>query len=370
MIKRISATVLILTMLVMISAITPVMAVSTYLTDDFENAADNVSTANTNYYYASDNGLLIKPKFSSWSEHISIAENKEYGDALYIHCDKTRTNDQTKIRGAALMTKGILLTDKDETSGIEKKAIVLRYKINIEYCNDTVTSELIRLSGISTEDNDDPKQKSAAFLVMKKDGKMCFVNKDGGTPYEFSNNKWYTVVTTVSGAGAAKTRKAYIIDENNNIVISVSDTVSSDFIIANKEVYLWPAYTPNTTIATDQESLVKYYIDDVSLTEYTTNQNVSIDVANTNIVNNETEVAINKSFNVAFDQEIAAVESGDVLLYKTNDSSKTPVSITVSNETFNGFTVKPDTNLDPLQGIYPTQGLNPGLLHWRQIFAI
>ena len=368
MIKRISATVLILTMLVMISAITPVMAVSTYLTDDFENAEDNIvnaSTSGVNYYYVSDNGLFIKPGRSMWSEHISIAENKGYGDALYINCNKTWTSNKDKIRGAALVTKGITLTDKDETAGTEENAIVLRYKINIEYYNITATSNAMRLSGITTANgaNDEPKTTSTAFEVGTENGKAYFMNGNRSKMYEFANNKWYTVVTKISGSGTNKNRKAYILDENNTVVLSIADTVSSGIITANSPVYFWPAYTLNTAI-TSGDSLVSYYIDDVSLTEYTTNQNVSIDIANTNIVNNETEVAINKSFNVAFDQEIAAVESGDVLLYKTNDSSKTPVSITVSNETFNGFTVKSDTNLDPntsytldFSGITNSQGV-------------
>lgn len=213
MLKRISAAVLIISMLVVTSAITPVMAVSTYLTDDFENAEDNIvnaSTSGVNYYYVSDNGLFIKPGRSMWSEHISIAENKGYGDALYINCNKTWTSNKDKIRGAALVTKGITLTDKDETAGTEENAIVLRYKINIEYYNITATSNAMRLSGITTANgaNDEPKTTSTAFEVGTENGKAYFMNGNRSKMYEFANNKWYTVVTKISGSGTNKNRKA------------------------------------------------------------------------------------------------------------------------------------------------------------------
>lgn len=345
MFKKISAIALSVCILAMTAYIVPVSAISEVSIDNFENAADNIINGTTNgddYYYAGSNGLLIKPGNRMYSNHLSIAENEGYdeSDALYVSCDKT-LNNSNLYRGAILATKAVTLT--------EENAAVLRYKINIkDYPVSAISTNIIRLSGIRNVNtqNNQPVTSTTPFEVGNSGGTPYFINtKNTNQKFEFDKNKWYTVVTQISKATAEKDWEAYILDENNNIVMSLSDKLNSSVITENEPIYFFPCFVQSGYYGKN-ETPVRFLMDDLSLTEYKVNQNPSFDFTNSNLENNEIDVPINKIFDIAFDQEITSPEDGDVILYRAEDVSKTPIDISISNITFNSFTVKTETNLD------------------------
>ena len=300
-------------------------------TEDFENeTSGGIEYSKGSYYVSSgDDGLFIYPNSIAtdnvWSKHLELSPDGGVGGtrALRIHCDESQNG--TNWRGAHTALRGITLK--------ENTAVVLRYKIKYTKLPTAVTS-----SGASIH------------LSSVLGGKKYININDAairGTISYFQLGKWYTIVTKVTGTGATKATTSYIWDETGALTHSetrnVTITIPSGVEIANQPIYMFPVVVPE--LSTQSE----LYLDDVSLTEIKTDntENIAFDAIGSNIANGATGVALNKTFRIAFDHDLASTAADTVKLYKKSDTEKkSPIAYTVSAKAFDSFLLTP-SGLEP-----------------------
>ena len=330
------------------------MAASTEnLTVTFESDEGTTGTypgASSGAIYTTTNGLLVKPSQNFWVsiDDIAYAEGVGVGGSGALRVCADTLSASSKYRGPALMTKAVEVSDT--------KGAVLSYKVkfnefNVNLITQYEAVEILRMCGLTMENTTtyiNQSQDLAAFSVSKtkNDGKLkAYVRITGNAKsYDINLDEWYTVVYRVSGAGTTKDVKLYILNEDNTICFAESGTRTHSSYTENTNVHLWPATVVNGTNSAVMDGdgvtvkpVADFYIDDLSLTTYDTAQTVGIDTFNTSIKSGATDVAVNESFHIVFDQEIS--EASTISLYKTGDANKTPVAFTKMNETFNSFDI-------------------------------
>ena len=343
--KRLSALILCLCMVAMTLVAVPVSAAGTAVAvDDFEEGNKGGIDKTTNsskwsYSSSAESGLFVRP-VAPVGKHLDLSTDKGYNgsSALYVHCDTSASG--SNYTGSSLATRAITLT--------ENSAFIMRYKMNIEsVCTGDLasTTPIMYMSAISSGTNG--AKSSAIGLTMRELGKFQGYSTQGTPTFNFETGKWYDVVSMVKkGTGTTKYISVYILNEAGEVKLVSEREITSTYA-AEDTVYFWPFYG-NAVIPTSETPL-RFVVDNAKLMEYTTNLAPGIDSFGSNIANGDKNVALDKTFNLAFDQAMTAPvygASGTVKLYKTSDATKAPVDATIENITFNSFTLKPSANLE------------------------
>lgn len=313
-------------------------------TDGFEAGTGAVVDSDYGESYISngDNGLLVSlyktAGFATWTnDHMEVQSGVGYNGTagLYLHCDTTKNSAETSYRSAAVLTRGIVLDDT---------AAVLRYRVKFLEVENGAVFSLSGVTGYGT-----PASSNVGWVA-------------GYNTFEM--NKWYTVVTHVGSVTAEKqtdgtykavsTIKHYILSEDNTLYNSKTTTLGRVMVdgstvantqeqIAVQPIYFWPVYIEATNYKT------KMVLDDGSLTEVPVDQTKSIglDSAASTISDDETGVEVTHSFRLTFDNVLADGAADTVKLYKASDTEKvSPITCTLSAETFDGFLLTPQYALD------------------------
>ncbi len=339
--KRLSALILCLCMVAMTLVAVPVSATGTAVAvDDFETGNVGTISGTSSMYYTSSSasGLFVKPN-NTIGKHLSISTDKGYngGSALYAHCDTSTAGSGTTTRytGSTLATRAITLTSNS--------AFIMRYKLNFESFpkNALYDTTLAYMSAIR-EAGANPASSGQGFH-LRTDNKIYGNGTTSGN-FSVTNGEWYDVVTMVKGTGTNKHTSVYILNEAGEIELTAERDITK---VTSDTVHFWPFYVLSYVYTTDTP--LRFVVDNAKLMEYTTDLAPGIDSFGSNIANNDKNIALDKTFNLAFDQAMTAPvygEGGTVKLYKTSDATKTPVSAKIENVTFNSFTLNPDSNLE------------------------
>ena len=256
------------------------------------------------YKSSEASGLFVAPKESPWSKHVAVSPGEGYNGTtgLKMFSGVTKKNESS-YRHTYVTARNVALTDTN--------AAILRYKVKfISLPSQRGSLEPVHLTQL-VKDGASNYHRHAAFKV-EPDGKVGYYDPDvGGSVWEGSVNtgEWYTVVTQLSGGstnGSDVDVKAYIFDENNNVIASKNEKVR-----LYDDMTLVPVYVSEIpTSSTEYTSLV---IDDVLLAEYPAGE-YSPSITATTV--NEAGVARNGEISFEFDLPIAG---GKLALKKGNE---------------------------------------------------
>lgn len=326
MFKKFASIVLTLAFMATLIVVPPVQAEYTnQWTDSFEEGSGAMS--GNHYVSSGENGLLIKSaSYTSYTPSLKLGPAMGYNGTGGLHVNCTTKMSDGEYWSTGITTRGVTLE--------ENTAVVLSYKIKLlEMEKISSVKEYLFLSGVTGSGRISNSSQSALRYLTPG---------NNGTTENFEIGKWYTIVTKVTGTGTTKSTTTYVLNEDNTLkgtsTKNITITVGSAYTAATQPIYLWPVFAVSNTAKKD------LVFDDISLTKINTSntQSISFNGIRSNIKDGETGVALDKTFRLAFDHDLASTAADTVKLYKKADTQKTsPIACTVSAKAYDSFLLTP-----------------------------
>ena len=339
MFKRLGALMLSISILATMAVMPASAAATETWSDNFDNATTSNIISQSGHFYVSnpanvDSGFLVTGKATNSTGNLVITEDGYNGTkGLLIQCAEGTSAYNTGLyRRTGVVTRPITLTANNEA--------VLRYRVKFLALPKNAGGAFV-LSGAT----------SGSYPSYTKGHYTYYDSTIGHYFHDTSNSgikleRWYTVVSRITGAGTSKYMSLDIIDETDNTIYQSTNELTITGFTADAAFRLFPVHIRDNQFAAPEE--MKVILDDVSLSVYDTTQNVGIDYNHCSIANNEEEIELNDSFEIVFDQRLneTTISTSNVTLYKAGDSSN-PVGISITKKTMGGFTVTPTEELAP-----------------------